>query len=132
MRAHDGRSVNDVVWWEIETSEPEEFQRFHAALSDWTFTPAFDGTELRADYWVIQRDGSDVGGLQRGTAPTESAGTRIYLLAEDLEAMLDRIVELGGRIERPRVALERTQWFALFRDSAGVVLGLWTANPPKG
>lgn len=36
-----------------------------------------------------------------------------------------------GSVERARVALDGNQWFALFRDPAGVLFGLWTANPER-
>jgi predicted enzyme related to lactoylglutathione lyase len=26
-----------IVWWEIESPDPEAFQRFHAELWSWTF-----------------------------------------------------------------------------------------------
>lgn len=121
--------MSKVVWWEIETAEPERFQQFHEQLSGWTFTPAFEDTELDADYWIIQHDGSDIGGLQRAASPAVSSGTRVYLLADDLEATLDRVGDLGGTVERHRVGLDGTQWFALFRDPAGVLFGLWTPHP---
>ncbi|ROR72190.1 VOC family protein [Bogoriella caseilytica] len=120
--------IRSVVWWEVETDAPERFQQFHADLSGWTFRPAFGGTELQADYWVIQAGGSDVGGLQRG-AIARSSGTRVYLHTDDLEAALARVRDLAGEVERERVELDGTQWFALFRDSAGVQWGLWTDRP---
>src|SRR6266516_3248259 len=49
--------MSGMVWWEIETAEPERFQQFHAALSGWVFVPAFQDTELDADYWLIQQEG---------------------------------------------------------------------------
>jgi len=124
-----------IVWWEVETVEPERFQRFHAALSGWTFVPAFEDTELGADYWIIQQDGQGIGGLQRApaSAAAPSAGTRVYLEVDDLEATLDRAAELGGTVERTRVALGGDdRWFGVFRDPAGVSFGLWTERPAPG
>ncbi|GAB3421363.1 VOC family protein [Flindersiella endophytica] len=121
-----------IVWWEVETAEPERFQRFHAALSGWSFAPAFEDTELGADYWIIQQDGEGIGGLQRASssAPAPAAGTRVYVEVDDLEATLDRAVGLGGTVERTRVALGGDdRWFAVIRDPAGVSFGLWTGRP---
>jgi hypothetical protein len=56
--------MSGIVWWEIETAEPARFQEFHAALSGWVFVPAFEGTELGADYWIIRQEGESIGGLQ--------------------------------------------------------------------
>lgn len=123
-----------IVWWEIETAEPERFQQFHAALSGWTFVQAFAETELGADYWVVQHDRQGIGGLQRA-APSRaepSAGARVYLAVEDLEATLNRVVELGGRVERARVALGGDdRWCATFLDPTGVSFGLWTEHPAR-
>jgi predicted enzyme related to lactoylglutathione lyase len=61
-----------------------------------------------------------------------SAGARVYLAVEDLEATMDRVVELGGRVERRRVALGGDdRWCAAFRDPTGVSFGLWTEHPAR-
>lgn len=123
-----------IVWWEVETAEPERFQRFHAALSGWSFESAFEYTELGASYWIIQQDGHSVGGLQRApsSAAPPSAGTRVYLAVHDLEATLDRVVELGGVMQRSRTALGGDdRWFGVFRDPSGVSFGLWTEHPER-
>ncbi|GAA2230801.1 hypothetical protein GCM10010413_30520 [Promicromonospora sukumoe] len=124
-----------IVWWEIETAEPETFQRFHQALSGWSFEPAFEDTEIGASYWIIQEDGHSIGGLQRApsSAARPSAGARVYLAVDDLESTLDRVVELGGVIQRSRIALGGDdRWFGVFRDPAGVSFGLWTERPEHG
>lgn len=46
--------MSGIVWWEIETAEPERFQDFHSDLWAWTFEPAFANTSLGADYWIIK------------------------------------------------------------------------------
>lgn len=98
----------------------------------WTFESAFAHTALGADYWVISSGGDAVGGLQRaprGCVPT--AGTRIYLLVENLERALAQAESLHGTVERRRTALGgEDRWFATVRDPSGVSMGLWTPNPP--
>jgi predicted enzyme related to lactoylglutathione lyase len=125
--------VTAIVWWEIETPAPERFQEFHAALWGWTFEPAFAGTELGADYWIISSGETSLGGLQRAAAATlPQAGIRLYVLVADLEATLERAVELGGTVERTRISLGGDdRWFAIVRDPAGISFGLWTPNPPQ-
>jgi predicted enzyme related to lactoylglutathione lyase len=127
--------MTGIAWWEIETAEPERFQRFHAVLSGWTFASAFEDTELGADYWIVQQDGQGIGGLQRASssAAPPSVGTRLYLAVDDLEKSLDRVVALGGAVERTRIALGgEDRWFGIFRDPTGVSFGLWTAHPQHG
>jgi predicted enzyme related to lactoylglutathione lyase len=123
--------MTDIVWWEVESPAPELFQGFYGALLGWTFEPAFADTEVGADYWLIKSAGTSLGGLQRsapGSAPP-SAGTRLYVSVDDLEATLRRAAELGGHVERERTALGGAdRWFATIRDPGGVSFGLWTPN----
>jgi predicted enzyme related to lactoylglutathione lyase len=126
--------MSAIVWWEIETPEPERFQQFHAALWGWRFVPAFEDSDLGAEYWIIQANGEGIGGLQRASSAASgpSAVTRLYLAVEDLEATLDLVVDLGGTVERTRIALGGDdRWFGVFRDAAGVSFGLWTENPAR-
>ncbi|WP_040164939.1 VOC family protein [Microbacterium gorillae] len=126
--------MQGIVWWEVETARPEEFMRFHAELSGWSFVPAFADTGLGADYWEMRSAGADIGGLQRAAsaAPAPSPGPRLYTAVDDLEAELDRVVALGGTIERGRISLGGDdRWFGVYRDAAGVSFGLWTPNPPR-
>lgn len=118
-----------IVWWEIETPAPEAFQSFHAAMWGWSFRSAFADTELGADYWVVEEDGTGIGGLQRsGAQPV--AGVRLYVAVDDLEATLDRATALGATVERTRTELGGDdRWFAVVTDPGGVSFGLWTPHP---
>lgn len=124
--------MDDVVWWEIETHDPERFQKFHGALSDWTFRPAFSDTDVGADYWIIELDGRGFGGLQRACSASLSSSDspRLYFSVPDLERTLGQVVELGGVVVRERVSLGGDdKWFGIYRDPTGVSFGLWTAHP---
>ncbi|MHC6175417.1 VOC family protein [Glutamicibacter endophyticus] len=126
--------MDRVVWWEVETRDPELFQKFHASLSGWSFEPAFADTELGADYWIIQAGDRGIGGLQRAdpSASPPAAGARLYLAVDDLETTLDRVLALGGVVERYRTALGGDdRWFGIYRDPTGVSFGLWTAHAER-
>lgn len=120
----------DVVWWEIETPAPEQFQEFHGALWGWTFEQAFGDTAVGADYWIIKEGGKSLGGLQRaGTSHPPHAGARLYLEVANLEATLSEVRARGGHVERKRTALGGAdRWFAIVRDPSGISFGLWTPN----
>lgn len=124
--------MSQIVWWEIETRAPEVFQAFHGALWGWTFEPAFAGTDLGADYWLIKTGDRGIGGLQRSAADDPPhAGTRVYVEVADIEQVLRDVEARGGRVERPRTALGGDdRWFATFFDPTDVSFGIWTARPP--
>jgi predicted enzyme related to lactoylglutathione lyase len=123
--------MSGIVWWEIETAEPERFQDFHSGLWAWTFEPAFADTSLGADYWIIKADSVAIGGLQRSLEPVKpsTGGTRIYFEVDDLEAAFVAIAQNGGTIQRRRTELGGDdRWFGIYRDPTGTSFGLWTAN----
>lgn len=121
----------DIVWWEVETPEPEAFQAFHASMWGWSFRPAFAETDLGADYWIITDAGAGIGGLQRGApASPPRAGVRLYVSVDDLEATLEQATRRGATVERARTELGGDdRWFAIVTDPSGVSFGLWTASP---
>jgi hypothetical protein len=56
---------------------------------------------------------------------------RLYVEVTDLEATPERVVRLGGTVDRTRISLGGDdRWFAVLRDAAGISIGVWTANPP--
>lgn len=124
---------HDVVWWEIETPDPAGTQAFYGTLFGWTFERAFDGpeSEVGRDYWLVRHEGSGIGGLQaaRPGQPAPSAGVRLYVRVDDLEATVERAVTLGATVERGRTLLGGDDfWFANVRDPQAVSLGLWTST----
>ena len=124
--------MSQIVWWEIETPDPETFQTFHGALWGWTFQRAFEDSDLDADYWIIEAAGKGIGGLQRAATTTPPhAGTRLYVEVDDLEQALRTVEEHGGRVERRRTALGGSdRWYGTASDPTGVTFGMWTEHPP--
>lgn len=123
--------MSQIVWWEIETPEPETFQQFHAAMWGWAFQRAFEDSELEADYWIIQFDGRGIGGLQRAATSTPPhAGARLYVEVDDLEHALGLVEANGGHVERRRTALGGAdRWYGTALDPTGVTFGMWTEHP---
>jgi predicted enzyme related to lactoylglutathione lyase len=124
--------MSQIVWWEIETPEPEVFQRFHGAMWGWVFETAFADSELGADYWIIKVGDQGIGGLQRSAGGARpQAGSRLYVEVADLERVLGEVRARGGQVERSRTALGGDdRWFATALDPTGVTFGMWTSNPP--
>ncbi len=124
--------MTSVVWWEIETPDPAGAQAFYGALFGWRFRRAFEGSDLKRDYWIIEADGETLGGLQAGVegAPRPQAGARLYVQVDDLEQTVESAVRLGATTERGRTFLGSDDfWFANLLDPQGVSFGLWTSAP---
>lgn len=120
-------------WFGGKSRRPirSSFSSFMRRCSGWSFEPDFADMELGADYWIIKAGDRGIGGLQRAapSASPPSAGPRLYVAVDDLEAALDHVVALGGLVERSRVALGGDdRWFGIFRDPTGVSFGIWTEH----
>ena len=52
-----------------------------------------------------------------------------YLHVDSLDQTLERIVELGGTLVRPKAAVPKTAWYAVVADPDGNIFAIWQADP---
>ena len=113
-----------VAFFEVSSPDAERAQRFYGELFGWQVAtdPEMGG------YGLVDTaaGGSAIGG---GIGPVEegdSAGVRIYVRVDDLEAALQRAEQLGGtRLVPPTDLPAGYGRFALFADPDGNPVGLW-------
>ncbi|APT88057.1 glyoxalase [Corynebacterium frankenforstense DSM 45800] len=79
-------------WIDLNTPEPEAAARFYTGLLNWQVNEEVEGS----GYLVARVQGLPVAGLIPATGGATTWVT--YFLADDLEAQLDRIGELGGTV----------------------------------
>jgi len=85
--------------------------------------------------WKIRKDpGSEYALFETGTYPgggfmkveeVQPGGIINYILVEDMDSVLEKIVDNGGTILREKTSVGDFGYFALFQDPEGNVLGLW-------
>ena len=63
--------------------------------------------------------------LGHRTAPARDLGMLPYVMVEDIDRTLERARELGGETVTPRLALGPGDSFAVLRDPAGNLVGLY-------
>jgi hypothetical protein len=70
---------HEVVWWEIESPDPGPNARLLRALLGWEFRRAFDepNSELGSRYWIVERAGDGIGGLQESWPAASAADARV-------------------------------------------------------
>ncbi|MCC6741894.1 MAG: VOC family protein [Planctomycetia bacterium] len=109
---------------EIPTTSPKKAKDFYGALFGWTFR---DVPEL--NYVIFSTGEGGVGGGLWN--PPQGIPRQItnYVLVEDVRAMADKVVSLGGKTVTPRTEVPGHGWFALVADPDGNVLGLWQSAP---
>jgi uncharacterized protein len=112
-----------VSYLHIPSENPPLTAAFYGAVFDWsirdpeTESPAFqDGTGHVIGHFV---DEQPVAG---------DAGVRPYIYVEDVPATVERILANGGEVLKTPFA-EGDLTVAIFRDTAGNVLGIWQFSP---
>ena len=76
------------------------------------------------DYTVIKVDGSAVAGIM--DMPAECKGMEpcwgIYITVDDVDTVVKRVVDLGGRILKPAFDIPEVGRFCVLQDPQGAVL----------
>jgi uncharacterized glyoxalase superfamily protein PhnB len=116
-------AVIEVGYYTFSVPDVARGVAFYGGLFGWAFEPtrdASDGAHLYAHAGNTR--------LPAGiTDDTSVEGPTLYYRVDDLDAMLERVVALGGEV------LERTDYAsggnAVCQDDQGVVFQLWQAAP---
>jgi predicted enzyme related to lactoylglutathione lyase len=96
-RGHFGAALVNapgaLSWNELASPDIDASSRFYGGLFGWTFEefPGMDGR-----YVTITNRGSSNGGIREPSPPDAPPHWLVYFGAEDIDAALARVVELGG------------------------------------
>ncbi|MCE1180479.1 MAG: VOC family protein [Micrococcales bacterium] len=120
-----------VVHFEIQADDIERAKKFYADALDWSFEDysQFTGSPY---FGVITGDDEDAGIngglLQRPVAaPGAGQGTNAYVCTvgvEDYDATEARILEAGGTVALPKMALPGMAWQGYYLDTEGNTFGV--------
>ncbi len=112
---------NPVVHFEIMGADGDALERFYGGLFGWRMAPV-EGTD--GGYRIVHTEGGR--GIDGGIGAFAGAPAYVtyYVHAPDLQASLDRAVELGGEILAPAREVTPGVFAAIVRDPEGHVVGL--------
>jgi predicted enzyme related to lactoylglutathione lyase len=113
-----------VAWFDITSKDPERSGRFYGELFGWKLSNSGQPGYALVDTGA--GDGAIGGGIGSTQHPDDPGGTTIYMRVDDLQAYLDRAVELGGTVLVPPTPLPGDFGsFAMLADPDGHAVGLW-------
>lgn len=96
---------------------------FFSGLFNWTFQ------EYGETYLMIQTPGEDIGGgLMKEDKINHGSSPRIFVLVEDVQPYLDKVVGLGGKVAFPKTEIPGVGWFGMLNDPDGNVVGLFQSS----
>mgnify|MGYP002395903328 CR=1 FL=1 len=112
--------TNRFNWVEIRVRDLEKAKRFYESLFSWKIT----GDENKDyAYWLIDT-GEKLGGGMWRFPEGKPLGVLIYILVDDVEKALEKIVKLGGKVVVPK-SKENGNTMATFADPDGNLFGLY-------
>jgi predicted enzyme related to lactoylglutathione lyase len=122
--------VDALSWFEIHAADFKRAKRFYETVLQTSMEEVKVGDTLEA-LFPFDRDETGVGGsiVETGATARGQGGTMVYLNVEgDLDDVLSRIPDAGGKIVKPRTAIGPYGFIAVFADTEGNVVGLHSRN----
>lgn len=109
-----------ICYLEIPATDVEVSEAFYVKLFGWKLRVRGDGSRAFDD-----ATGAMSGSWVIGRPPAREPGMLPYVMVEDIDRTLEQARELGGETVAPRIALGPGDSFAILRDPAGNLLGLY-------
>ncbi|MCU0266349.1 MAG: VOC family protein [Actinomycetia bacterium] len=128
--------MSRVVHFEIQADDLERAKAFYGAVFGWTFEDF--GRFTGSPYWGITTGPDDQPGINGGLlqrpapAPAPEQGTNAYvgtIGVGDYDATERRILDAGGQVALPKMALAGMAWQGYYIDTEGNTFGIHQPDP---
>ncbi len=128
--------MSRVVHFEIQADDVERAKAFYGAVFEWDFQDY--GEMTGTTYWGIVTGSDDEPGINGGLlqrpapAPDLAQGTNAFVCTvqvQDYDATEVRILEAGGKVALPKMALAGAAWQGYYVDPEGNTFGIHQPDP---
>lgn len=129
--------MSRVVHFEIQADDLERARAFYGAVFGWEFQD-WSSAVGGAPYWGIVTGPDDQPGINGGllqrpaTTPGPGQGTNAYVCTmgvEDYDATEKKILDAGGQVALPKMALTGMAWQGYYLDPDGNTFGIHQPDP---
>jgi predicted enzyme related to lactoylglutathione lyase len=122
---------NPIVWADIPATDLQRAMKFYGHVTGRKVLAMPGADDIAVFEPSEERMDSVSADLYLGGTPSHTGAT-IYLGGEgDMDGMLERVIEAGGRILEGKVFRgDMVGWIAFFEDSEGNRIGI--QQPPEG
>jgi len=120
------------TYFDLSVRDLGEARRFFETVLGWSF----ERFPMPYEYYRIQAGAADEAGIDGGIgaiadAPLTGGRPTVQLTmpVSDLDAMLARVMQAGGRVVEPRMPIPTIGWYATCAEPGGLCFGLIQADP---
>lgn len=130
--------MNRVIHFEIHATSPEKMAEFYRTIFGWEIKK-WDSPAM--EYWMIMT-GPDVkkgelapepginGGIVARQGPLPKGGEAVTsfvctIQVDSVDAYLKKVVDAGGSVALPKMAITGMAWLAYGKDFEGNIFGLF-------
>ena len=119
-------STNSLNWFEIPANDISRAKTFYEAIFDIKMEEMEMGEMKYAMFPFDPMIAKVAGGLAQSPMHTPSStGSIIYLNANpDLQTVLDRVENAGGKITMPKTSISQNGFMAFLIDTEGNIMGI--------
>jgi uncharacterized protein len=117
-------SSHPIVHIELPASDLKEVSRFYADVFGWQIDEA-----TMEDYPMFAAEGGPGGGFVHVDDIGHTVGKPLLFIGTgDINGSLAAVEAHGGKTLMPRTAIPHVGWWAIFADSSGNTLALYTRD----
>nr|WP_320162582.1 VOC family protein [uncultured Methanoregula sp.] len=127
----------NIAYFDIPADNVDRAKHFYHNLLGWKIEPAkgasMDQEKMAAmEYQEIITGEAKEGTMNMGGLYKRQMGEGIknYVMVEDLDKVLLKVVKLGGKIVMPKEDIKGVGQVAIILDSEGNGIGLWKPGMP--
>ncbi len=117
--------MNRIIHFEIPADDPENVMEFFETVFGWQFSK-----HPEQDYWLTSTGEERKPGIEGAVFPRDTQFPSLVnvIQVEDIEAMMEKITQHGGKQYREKQAVPGLGWAAYFQDPSGIILGIWQSD----
>ena len=128
--------MSRVVHFEIQVEDIERAKAFYTSAFDWSFEDYSQYTG--SPYWGVTTGPEEEPGINGGllerpaAAPGSGQGTNAFVCTmgvEDYDETERRILDAGGQVALPKMALPGMAWQGYYLDTEGNTFGIHQPDP---
>jgi uncharacterized protein len=110
----------DITHLDIPYDDLDRATSFYSDVFGWSIEapPGFEDYPM----WQAPNQISGGGFTSRDAGLSQ---IRNYVEVDSIDAALERVTSLGGRVSKPKTAISETSWYAAFEDTEGNEMGLY-------